>query len=94
MRIFLDTANIDEIREAARWGILAGVTTNPTLMAKEEGRDYRQQVQEICEIVDGPVSAECVSQDIEALLPEARDIATWHPNVVVKVPMNATGLEA
>jgi transaldolase len=94
MRIFLDTANIDEIREAARWGILAGVTTNPSLMAKEEGRDYRQQVKDICEIVDGPVSAECVSRDVEGLLPEARDIASWHPNVVVKIPIDANGLEA
>src|SRR3990170_3786456 len=94
MRIFLDTANIDEIREAVKLGILAGVTTNPTLMAKTGEMDYRARVIEICEVVRGPVSAECVSRDVAGLLEEARGIAAWHSNVVVKIPCDATGLEA
>jgi len=94
MRLFLDTANIDEIREAMRMGVLSGVTTNPTLMAKEKGVSYRERVVEICETVHGPVSAECVSRELEPLLKEAREVATWHPNVVVKIPIDETGLEA
>jgi transaldolase len=94
MRLFLDTANIDEIRDAARMGILAGVTTNPTLMAKESGISYRDRVVEICEAANGPVSAECTSRDVEGLIEEGRSLAAWHPNVVVKVPMDANGLEA
>ena len=94
MRLFLDTANLDEIRQAARMGILAGVTTNPTLMAKESGSTYRERVVEICETVNGPVSAECTSRDVEGLLQEGRTIASWHPNVVVKIPIDANGLEA
>jgi transaldolase len=94
MRIFLDTANIDEIRDAARMGILAGVTTNPTLMAKESGVSYRDRVVEICEAVGGPVSAECTSREADALVEEGRFIASWHPNVVVKIPVDANGLEA
>ena len=94
MRLFLDTANIEEIRDAARMGVLAGVTTNPTLMAKESGISYRERVIEICEAVNGPVSAECTSRDADGLVSEGRSIAAWHPNVVVKVPMDADGLEA
>jgi transaldolase len=94
MRLFLDTANIDEIRDIARLGVLAGVTTNPSLMAKEAGISYRDRVIEICEAVNGPVSAECTSRDVPGLLEEARTLATWHKNVVVKVPMDANGLEA
>jgi transaldolase len=94
MRIFLDTANIDEIREVARLGILSGVTTNPTLMAKESGVSYRDRVVEICEVVQGPVSAECVSRDAPGLVEEARVIAAWHQHVVVKIPCDAAGLEA
>lgn len=94
MRLFLDTANIDEIRDAARMGILAGVTTNPTLMAKESGVSYRDRVVEICEVVRGPVSAECISRDLAGLLQEGREIAKWHPDVVVKIPIDETGLEA
>jgi len=94
MRLFLDTANIDEVRDAVRMGILAGVTTNPTLMSKESGVSYRERVVEICEAVKGPVSAECVSRDLDRLLEEAREIAAWHPNVVVKIPVDGTGLEA
>ena len=94
MRLFLDTANIDEIRDAVRMGVLAGVTTNPTLMAKESGTSYRERVVEICETVKGPVSAECTSRDVPGLLEEARKIASWNPHVVVKIPMDANGLEA
>jgi transaldolase len=94
MRIFLDTANIDEIREAARLGVLSGVTTNPTLMAKEGGVTYRDRVVEICEVVKGPVSAECLAREVPGLLEEARSIAAWHEHVVVKIPCDTVGLEA
>lgn len=94
MRLFLDTANIDEIRRAARMGILSGVTTNPTLMSKERGVTYRERVVEICEVVNGPVSAECLSRDVDGLVQEAREVASWHPNVVVKIPIDEAGLEA
>ncbi len=94
MRLFLDTASIDEIRHAVRMGILSGVTTNPTLMAKERGVTYRERVVEICEAVQGPVSAECVSRELAPLLKEAREIAAWHKHVVVKIPIDETGLEA
>ncbi len=94
MRLFLDTANIDEIRHGARMGLLSGVTTNPSLMAKESGVTYRDRVVEICEVVKGPVSAECVSRDVAGLVKEASELATWHPNVVVKIPIDEAGLEA
>lgn len=94
MRLFLDTANIDEVRDAARMGILSGVTTNPTLMAKESGVTYRERVIEICEAVKGPVSAECTARDAAGLIEEARAIAAWHPQVVVKIPVDANGLQA
>ncbi len=94
MRLFLDTANIDEIRKGVQMGILAGVTTNPSLMAKEKGVTYRERVVEICEAVRGPVSAECVSRELDELVAEARDVATWHEHVVVKIPIDETGLEA
>jgi transaldolase len=94
MRIFLDTANIDEIRDAARTGVLAGVTTNPSLMAKESGVSYHDRVVEICELVQGPVSAECTSREVRGLLEEARMLASWHKHVVVKIPIDANGLEA
>lgn len=96
MRIFLDTANIDEVREAARWGVLDGVTTNPTLFAKESdsGVSYKARVQEIAEVVDGPISAEAVSRTADELVAEAKELASWHPNVVVKIPIDTVGLEA
>ena len=94
MRLFLDTANIEEIRNAARMGILSGVTTNPTLRSKERAISYRERVVEICETVNGPVSAECVSRDLAGLLKEGREVAAWHANVVVKIPIDETGLEA
>ncbi len=94
MRLFLDTANIEQISEIARMGVLSGVTTNPTLMAKEQGISYRDRVVEICEAVDGPVSAECTSRSVDELVIEAREVAAWHPNVVVKIPIDDVGLEA
>jgi transaldolase len=94
MRLFLDTANIDEIRAAHRRGVLAGVTTNPSRMAKEAGVTYRERVIEICETVQGPVSAECTSRDVKGLIEEARQIAAWNKHVVVKIPIDQNGLEA
>lgn len=94
MRIFLDTAIIDEIREAARWGILSGVTTNPTLMSKNVGMSHEQVIRTIADIVDGPISAETVSLDTAGMLVEARRFAKWHPNVVVKVPSTPNGWAA
>ena len=92
MKIFIDTANIQEIREAHAWGILAGVTTNPSLIARE-GRDFIATIHEICELVDGPVSAEVVAQDVGGMLREGRLLAKVHKNVVVKVPLTKAGLE-
>jgi transaldolase len=94
MQLFLDTANIDEIRQGHNMGVLAGVTTNPSLMAREGGLTYRDRVVEICELVQGPVSAECTSRDVPGLLEEARTIASWHPHVIVKIPIDQNGLEA
>lgn len=93
MKIFIDTANTEHIREANSWGILSGVTTNPTLCAKE-GRPFREAVMEICSIVDGPVSAEAMSLDREGIIKEARELSKIAPNVVVKVPMMVEGLAA
>ena len=94
MRIFLDTANIDQIRQAAKLGIVSGVTTNPSLVSKEGLADYKAVVQEICAIIPGPVSAEVVVEEVEPMIEQARDIATWAPNVVIKIPVTANGLEA
>jgi transaldolase len=91
--LFLDTANLDEINEIARWGVLGGVTTNPTLVSKEH-QDFKRLVKDICKIVPGPVSAEVVAQDREGMLKEGRDIATWAENVIVKCPLTAEGLSA
>jgi transaldolase len=94
MKLFLDTAEIEEIRTAARWGILDGVTTNPTLYAKAGGGSYEEILQEICSITPGPVSAEVVAEDVDGMLKEGRAFARLAPNIVVKVPMSETGLEA
>jgi transaldolase len=91
--LFLDTANIDEIREIAAWGVLDGVTTNPTLVSKE-GRDFKAVVKEICGIVSGPVSAEVVSTDTPGMVKEGRECAAWAPNVIVKCPLTPAGLGA
>jgi transaldolase len=94
MKIFLDTADIDEIREGARWGIVSGVTTNPTLLSKSAGESHEAIIQDIAELVDGPISAETVSLDTDGMLEEARRFAGWHPNVVVKVPSTPNGWAA
>jgi transaldolase len=93
MKIFLDTANIEHIRDANALGIIDGVTTNPTLIAKE-GRDFRSVVEEICQIVDGPISAEVVSMTADEMVPEAEELAKIHKNIVVKIPMTGEGLKA
>jgi transaldolase len=94
MKFFLDTANLDEIRQAQALGLLDGITTNPTLVAKEK-RPFREHILEICEIVkNGVVNAEVVSTDTEGMLREGRELATWHPNIVVKVPMTPDGVRA
>ena len=93
MRFFIDTANVDEIRKAAKMGFISGVTTNPSLVAKE-GRDFNEVIKEITGIVDGPISGEVISLDAEGMIREAREIAKIHPNMVVKIPMTAAGLEA
>lgn len=94
MRIFLDTANIDEIRQAAKLGVVSGVTTNPSLVAKEKRADMKAVIREISSIVDGPISAEVLSLELQAMIREAREVSSWSPNVVVKIPMSASGLEA
>src|ERR671918_2308373 len=94
MKIFLDTADIEEIRVAARWGVLDGVTTNPTLFAKTSGSTYEEVLKEICSITSGPVSAEVVAEEVEGMLREGRAFAKLAPNIVVKVPMSEEGLEA
>jgi transaldolase len=93
MKLFIDTANLNEIRDAAAMGLVDGVTTNPTLVAKE-GRPFRQVIEEICQIVDGPISAEVTAVECEGMLKEGRELAKIHPNVVVKVPLIPEGLKA
>src|SRR5205085_12053053 len=93
MKFFLDTANIDEIREVASTGILDGITTNPTLISKE-GNSFEEQLLKICAIVDGPVSAETVSIDAAGMVEEGRHLAKVHKNIVVKCPMTREGLKA
>ncbi len=93
MKIFIDTADIEEIRELNSWGIIDGCTTNPSLIAKE-GRSFIQVVREICQIVKGPISAEAVSMDAESMIVEARELAQIHENICVKIPMTAEGLKA
>lgn len=93
MELYIDTANIEDIREVARWGILAGATTNPTLLSRETG-DYNAILREICELVGGPVSAEVLADDAEGMVSEAGQLAGLHDNIVIKVPMTAEGLRA
>ena len=94
MEIFLDTAKLDEIRAVVKMGLIAGVTTNPSLMMQSGRGDYKEVVREICYLVQGPVSAEVVSTDADSMLAEAKEVATWSPHVVVKVPAIPAGLEA
>ena len=95
MRFFIDTANVDDIRKANDMGIICGVTTNPSLIAKE-GRDFNEVIKEITEIVDGPISGEvkATTTDAEGMIAEGREIAKIHPNMVVKIPMTVEGLKA
>jgi transaldolase len=95
MKFFIDTANLDEIKEAASIGILDGVTTNPTLLAKAKGQgDYKTVLKKICEVVDGPVSGEVVAMDAAGMVREAEDLAKIHKNMVIKIPMCNEGLKA
>ncbi|MFZ5590763.1 MAG: fructose-6-phosphate aldolase [Bacillota bacterium] len=93
MQLFLDTANIEEIKQAASLGVISGVTTNPSLIARE-GRDFKTVVREITAIVDGPISAEVISTDAAGMVQEAEELARIHPNVVIKIPMLPEGLKA
>ncbi len=94
MQIFLDTASIDQIRQAARLGIVSGVTTNPTLLSKEATSDYETVTKTICSIISGPVSVEVLAEDAETIIEEARLKASWAPNVNIKIPVTAEGLQA
>jgi transaldolase len=94
MEIFLDTANIDQIKQAARLGIISGVTTNPSLLAKEGHADYEKAARQICKIVDGPVSVEVLTETADDMIKEARVKAAWAPNVNIKIPISAEGLKA
>ena len=93
MRFFLDTANVEHIKEANEMGVICGVTTNPSLVAKE-GRDFNEVIKEITSIVDGPISGEVVSEDAEGMIKEGKEIAAIHKNMIVKIPMTAEGLKA
>lgn len=93
MKFFLDTANVDEIREAAALGVLDGVTTNPSLVAKE-GRDFLEVLKEIVTLVHGPISAEVTTTDADEMVEQGRDLAKIHPNIVIKVPLTLDGLKA
>ena len=93
MRIFLDTAIIEEVRQASKLGVISGVTTNPTLMARAGATDYEATIKEIASIVPGPISTEVVVEGVEPMLTQAREMAAWASNVVIKIPINADGLE-
>ena len=93
MKFFIDTANVSEIREAVSLGLVDGVTTNPSLVSKEN-REFRELVREICTLVDGPVSAEVISLDAEGMIKEARELSSIHKNIIIKIPMLPEGLKA
>lgn len=93
MKLFIDTANIDEIREINDWGVICGVTTNPSLIAKE-GRDFKEVIHEITSIVDGPISAEVISLNADEMVKEALELVKIHKNIVIKIPMTKEGLKA
>ena len=93
MQIFIDTADIEEIRDAAAMGVIDGVTTNPSLVAKT-GRPFKDVLVDICEVVDGPISAEVIATDYEGMVSEGRALAAMHENIVIKVPLIAEGLKA
>lgn len=93
MKLFIDTANIDEIKEINEWGVISGVTTNPSLIAKE-GRDLKEVIEEIVNIVDGPISGEVISLEKDGMIEEARELVKLSPNIVIKIPMTKEGLKA
>ena len=93
MRIFLDTANIDQIRQAAKLGIISGITTNPSLVSSEATADYEAVIKEICSVISGPVSAEVLVEGVKPMIEQARQISAWAPNVVIKIPATTDGLE-
>lgn len=93
MKLFIDTANVEEIRKANEMGVICGVTTNPSLIAKE-GRDFKEVVKEITTIVDGPISAEVISLESEGMVKEAKELAKIHKNIIIKIPMTVEGLKA
>lgn len=93
MKLFIDTANIDEIKEINDWGVICGVTTNPSLIAKE-GRDFKEVIKEITTILDGPISAEVISLKKDGMIEEAKELAKIHPNIIIKIPMTSEGLGA
>jgi len=94
MKFFIDTANLDEIKEAASLGVLDGVTTNPSLIAKEGEKDYKTLLEKICNVVDGPVSAEVVATDFKGMISEAEELAKIHSNITIKIPMIREGIKA
>ena len=94
MKFFIDTANFEEIKEAHSWGILSGVTTNPSLVAKEQNVNFHDRLKEIAELVDGSVSGEVISLDAEGMIREGEELAAIHPNITVKLPMTPAGLTA
>lgn len=94
MKLFIDTANLEEIKIAASWGIIDGVTTNPSLIAKEKGGDFKQIVTEICSLIDGPISAEVMSLEAGKMVEEAKKISKWHKNIVIKIPCTIEGIKA
>ena len=94
MKFFIDTANFEEIKEAYSWGILSGVTTNPSLVAKEPGVNFHDRLREIAELVNGSVSGEVISLDAEGMIREGEELAAIHPNITVKLPMTPAGLQA
>ena len=93
MKLFIDSANLEEIKRAASWGVIDGVTTNPSLIAKE-GKDFKATVLEICKMIDGPISAEAVSEDAAEMVKEGKEFAKWHKNIHVKVPCTEEGIKA
>ncbi|MFC1958026.1 fructose-6-phosphate aldolase [Chloroflexota bacterium] len=93
MRIFLDTANIEQIRQAAKLGVVSGITTNPSLVSKEGPADYEATIKEICSIIPGPISTEVVVEGVEPMIEQARQISIWASNVVIKIPATSEGLE-
>jgi transaldolase len=94
MKIFIDSANVNDIKTAVAWGVVDGVTTNPSLVAKEQGIDFKMAIKQICEIAGGPVSAEVIALEADKMVTEGQELSKLHPNVVVKIPCTADGIKA